>query len=671
MKKQLKIIASIALGWACILSSCKEDDPVSPDLAPKKPVVAITAPGAGSLITGPVNIEVATNAEDSIQSVEFFVDGDFIGRDSTRGFSLTWYAGFWADGLGHQLTAVATDLAGDTVHTPPVVVTVSADASAIGLANPGPNQIIQFPLMIELLVPPELVLSSAEFRIDGLLLAKDTTAPFGQNWNPAFWADGLTHTVTVDVMDSAGRSGKVTPATVTVSVDALGYPVPLSPADRLVIDDLQQTFRWSKAESAVSYEIEVSPLSDFTNGVEVSQSVVDTTYGTTLAEKSIYFWRIRASNAFGMQTAWHQAEFATTPTFRIVHSQAGSQRAAAVDNTIDGGYVITGYWENELRVVKLNKFGAEQWSQGFGEGYGFSIRQTTDGGYIMAGRLESSTEGRFAVLKLNSAGGQTWLRKYGRDWDEGAMSVVETNDGAYVAAGYLTELPNFYQRAWLVKTSASGDSLWARTYNRSALTHGVKIMETQDNGLLLLGAEFQLAGDTVASQLPPDLWVLRTNTDGDSLWSNVYGTGEIDYPADITSSGLGFAMLGHSAMSGTGVYDIILTRIDNAGNAEWSKTFGTPSRNDYAAAVVAPASGGYFIAGTTGFNTDNTNDVYLIRTDALGDTVWTKTFGLSSDELVMGAREAEDGGFIVVGEHKFDVLIMKTDKRGRIAGVVY
>ncbi|MBI4428751.1 MAG: Ig-like domain-containing protein [Ignavibacteriales bacterium] len=639
----------------------------------KKAVVTISSPLAGSLITGPVLVVAATALEDSIVAVDFLVDSQSIGRDTTApSFSRIWQVGFWADGLEHYLKVIAKDIDGDTAHSQPVVVTVSAEAQAVGLMHPIPNQIIQGPFSIDLLIPEDIVLVSAEFLLDGLTLARDTTAPFEQLWNPAFWADGGSHTIAANVEDSSGRKGKAGPVTVTVPTTVSGYPVPLSPVNRLVIDDLQQMFLWSLSPTAVTYEIEISPLQDY-NPSEHTSIVVDTTYTTTLSERSIYFWRIRATNSFQRYTAWHEAEFASTPTFRIIRADAGLDQARSADVTSDGGYVLTGTSEYDgLRVIKTDRFGVEQWVRNFGVPYdvGFSIRQSSDGGFILGGRMESSTEGRFVLLKLTFQGNQSWLKRFGRQWDEGALSVVETPDGGFAATGYIVD-QGFHQRAWLVKANASGDSMWAMTFNKTSITQGSKVLTTQGNGLVLFGADFKLAGDTIASRLPPDLWVLRTTADGDSVWSKSYGNTDDDYPADFVVSGAGYVMAGLTGPVGMGIYDITLTRLDEAGNVQWTKVFGTVGKNDVVQAVVPVLEGGYLLAGSTGTNTFYSKQVYLIRTDTNGDSLWTREFGTTGDDAIYSARQALDGGFVLVGSVDQDMQIIKTDRRGRVAGVVY
>jgi hypothetical protein len=653
-------------------NSCRKN-PVAPvEELPKKPDVHITAPIAGSLIAGPVLFTVATDPKDSMVAVDFLVDDTVIRRDTIPEFSIVWAAGFWADGLQHRLEVIATDSREDTVHAGPITVTVSENAQAVGILHPMGNQVVGAPFWVDLFVPEGTVVVSAEFQFDGLVLGSDTTAPFEQYVNPAFWADGLNHSIVVNLADSSGRTGKSGPVTFTVSPAATGYPLPISPASMLVVDNLQQTLYWNDAPTALSYEVEISPLPDFST-VEFASVVSDTSLTRTLAERSIYFWRVRATNAFQKQTHWKEAEFATTPTFRKIFATTDPVQARSVDVTTDGGYVLSTMSDAGVWVIKTDRFGVEQWSGNFGGGYNQSlcVRQTSDGGFVVAARMESQTEGRFAILKLTSGGTLSWLKRFGRDWDEGASSVIEMQDGSFIATGYVTVLPGFYTRAYLVKVSASGDSLWARTYNKSALTAGVKVLTTPDNGLIVLGPEFKLAGDTVSSMLPPDFWVLRTNADGDSLWSHIYGGANDDYPADIAETTGGFVVAGNTSPPSMGTHEMVLVKIDISGNELWTKTFGQAGKNDMAQAVISASGGGYLLAGFTGTNQQYSNDVYLIRTDELGEILWTKEFGTTTDDAIFSAKETPDGGFILAGAAGQDIQIIKTDKRGRVAGVVY
>ena len=121
--------------------------------------------------------------------------------------------------------------------------------------------------------------------------------------------------------------------------------------------------------------------------------------------------------------------------------------------------------------------------------------------------------------------------------------------------------------------------------------------------------------------------------------------------------------MGVTASFGAGSWDIYLIKTDAQGNEIWSKTFGG-SEDDYGDAVQQTSDGGYIIAGMTKSYGAGNGDVYLIKTDADGNEIWSKTFGGSDHDYSESVQQTTDGGYIIVGYQNGDVYLLKTDADG-------
>jgi hypothetical protein len=194
--------------------------------------------------------------------------------------------------------------------------------------------------------------------------------------------------------------------------------------------------------------------------------------------------------------------------------------------TGDEGFALAGSKSNEFYLVKTDSSGNIEWNQTYSEGYGdraFSIIQTADGGYALAGcrggtgSLVDERHQDFMLVKTDSVGNEEWLRTYGVIDYEIAYSVVQTKDGGYIMAGTVLveddsklENPEDYNSNWVVKTDASGNVEWSRVYGSPdmwEMAHSV--IQTSDNG-------YAVAGYIKAqnSDVPSDFWLVKIDEYG-------------------------------------------------------------------------------------------------------------------------------------------------------------
>jgi uncharacterized delta-60 repeat protein len=327
----------------------------------------------------------------------------------------------------------------------------------------------------------------------------------------------------------------------------------------------------------------------------------------------------------------------------------------SVQQTADGGYIVAGTTKSfgagnyDFYVLKTDADGDIVWSRTYGGSsldYGQAAIQTTDGGFAVVGRTKSFGAGDYDVylVKTDADGDTIWTRTYGgSDTDEG-YSLQQTSDGGYIIAGYCDPWGTAIMDVYLVKTDAQGGLVWARSYGpEDDYECGYSVQQTADGGYIVTGS-------TASSETnDTDLYLVKTDANGDCLWAYTYGGDQWDegYSVQVTADG-GYIVAGYTESFGVGSMDFYLLKIDADGDTLWTRTYGGSGR-DEGRSVDQTTDGGYVIAGYSWSFGAGQSDFYLVRTDADGDTLWTHTYGGTRWDYGRSVDQTTDGGYIVTG----------------------
>jgi predicted secreted protein len=264
-----------------------------------------------------------------------------------------------------------------------------------------------------------------------------------------------------------------------------------------------------------------------------------------------------------------------------------------------------------------------------------------------------------------------WNKTYGGSGNDYASDLVRTSDGGYALAGYTNSFGAGGYDAWLVKTDASGNMQWNKTYGGIFDDAASRLVQTSDGGYALAGWTASFGGGGWENP-----WLIKTDSAGNMQWNKVYvgpsPSGQA-YAFVQTSDG-GYALAGFTTVFGAGGFDAYLIKTDSAGNMQWSKTYGGTGK-DVAYALVQTSDGGYALAGWTNSFGAGGYDFWLVKTDSNGNMQWNKTYGGTSDDVAYALVQTSDGGYALAGltnnsgVGSYYAWLVKTDVESGLAWV--
>lgn len=357
-----------------------------------------------------------------------------------------------------------------------------------------------------------------------------------------------------------------------------------------------------------------------------------------------------------------------------------SENGFSVVPTKDGGYISAGYADisgaRKMYVVKTDINGDLLWSKIYGSGTQqqiYSIRETVNG-YIFCGFSNSSGDYDIVLTNINLNGDVLWSRSYPNIGNDEGHAVQKTTDGGYIIAGSLSETAVRYP--CLIKTNANGDTLWTKKYIGTTLySDGYTVEQTLEGGYALF----------VTGKL------IKTDALGNIEWefSNSSYMPTMDIVSGVYGGAAALKQLPDSSfvLCGTGNNDAMLTKVSANGNWLWTQYYGG-ANSDRAYGVYSTIDGGFVLCGGTNSYSAGDQDMYLVRTDGLGNQLWFRNYGILSGAGQAGSDvghaivQTEDRGYILCGRSynnsigKNNLYLVKTDSLGNsyanvLEGVVY
>ncbi len=255
-----------------------------------------------------------------------------------------------------------------------------------------------------------------------------------------------------------------------------------------------------------------------------------------------------------------------------------------------------------------------------------------------------------------------WTRRYGEQNNSYCRSVLTTDDSGFFLIG-ATEPMGSYLDLWLLKVDQYGLLEWDTVFGGNECDFGADAKRTLDGGLIITGwtESESTAGES-------HLWLLKLDSMGCQEWSMICDSAySMGFSVQQTSDS-GYVATGYMYNSSWDP-DLYIVKTDGSGETEWEQSYGGDD-TDIAWSIQQTSDGGFIITGYT-FVGENDCDLWLIRTDNLGNIEWEKTYGDSLEEVGYSVCQTSDGGFITVGYSLSyatgaDVFLLKTDDSGGV-----
>jgi hypothetical protein len=372
--------------------------------------------------------------------------------------------------------------------------------------------------------------------------------------------------------------------------------------------------------------------------------------------------------------------------------------------TADDGYLLYGYskslaggdksqtlWggqgDDDFWLVKLDNAGNKQWDKDLGGEFSdrlFSVKQTADGGYFLAGESISGISGDksepvigntdYWILKLDSLGNKIWDKDFGGSEHDYLNSCAQTSDGGFIIGG-ISLSPAGGDKTqngwggwdyWIIKIDSAGNKQWDRDYGGTEHDYLNALQQTADGGYVFGGYSLS---DVGGDKTDPnwglyDFWIIKTDSLGNIQWDSDLGGYSNDYfnaLQQTSDNGYILAGISESGPNGDktqptyGGLDYWIVKLDPAGNFEWDYDYGGDDDEDFFGSVQQEADGGYLLCGISYSNLSGNKSEdnlgieqsWIIKTDDIGGIVWDKTiFTLGHDEEGFALKN-RDGCYVI------------------------
>jgi len=365
-------------------------------------------------------------------------------------------------------------------------------------------------------------------------------------------------------------------------------------------------------------------------------------------------------------------------TWAKTYGGSGIEQGYSVHQTSDGGFIVAGSTNssgaggNDAWLIRLDPSGQVIWQKAYGtvgEEFAVGAQQTTDGGFVVSGFTGPvGFAGNAWIFKTDATGNVQWQNMYG-GFGCCLLPIQQTSDNGFIVAGFTDN--SGMGDVQVLRLNSTGAVMWARTYgNPTAFDAAFSLQTMPDGGFVVAGIT---NGYAVNGLITGDFWVFKIDATGDIVWQHAYGGSGADYAISMAkTSDDGFIVAGWTNSFGAGGNDAWLLRLDNSGGVIWQKAYGGTG-GDMASTVEQTSDGGFIVAGSTNSSGAGGQDAWLFKLNPKGNIVWQKTYGGPEDDHAISARLTTDGGFVVAattssfGNGNSDVWILKLKQDGSIS----
>jgi hypothetical protein len=376
-------------------------------------------------------------------------------------------------------------------------------------------------------------------------------------------------------------------------------------------------------------------------------------------------------------------------TFERIVGGVDDENGGVIRSLDDDGFIIAGSSYNDdegtnmATLFRFDQYGNLLWSKQYTvDGIaGFSgLDVTASGNFICTGTTRSrlQSNGDVFALSTDDNGNILWQEVYnlGGNQDDAANDIIKTTHGGYIICGAtnnVDETTSGVKDAVLIKISNNGTYEWHKIYGTVEGEEANAVKQTKGGGYIFAGST------TVPSQEAGgdfDYYLVKTDADGNQLWSKTFGGADYDFATaiEVDEQG-GYVAAGYTSSIGAGARDYWVVKTDTSGVEEWNQTYGGPE-NDSVSDIIQTSDDGFYIVGgsasfTTNENGQPSGQVWVIKTNNSGSEEWDALYGGQGGEGGASARELDGGGYIISGSSSSfsdngDLYVLRTNDDGSI-----
>lgn len=329
--------------------------------------------------------------------------------------------------------------------------------------------------------------------------------------------------------------------------------------------------------------------------------------------------------------------------------------------TLDGGLAITGAttyggYSTTPYLLRINASGDTLWSRrpNFW-GIGKAVCMSPDNGFIIAGSHNESPHQFPFILKLDSLGNTIWSY-YFYDLGHGELrSIQPVGSNGYISTGYKSDdtLTVHTDSVLIFRVDSDGENLWSKSYGGDSLQRAWSVITTSDSGFIIAGWT-ESFGNGLS-----DFYIIKTDSNGDSIWTKTFGSPWEDEGRDIleTSDG-GYVFSGKRSIS-QGKANHYLMKISSQGDSIWAHSYVDDISYTITHSITQTSDGGYALIGYHPYSS-NIHYIDIIRTDAEGDSLWSKRFWHNPVKYYgRSIIQAQDGSYFLCGNNVDDIWVVK------------
>ena len=293
----------------------------------------------------------------------------------------------------------------------------------------------------------------------------------------------------------------------------------------------------------------------------------------------------------------------------------------------------------------------------------FSVIQTKDQEYVTVGWTSSFGSGSTDVwlIKTDINGNHIWNKTLGGEKRDRGLSIQQTPDEGYIICGFTESYGNGFYDLWIIKTDENGEEIWNKTYGGGDYDYGLSIKITQDNNYIVTGYTSSFGS------LNCNVWLIKIDLDGNILWDSRFGGLLCESGFEVLEIDDGYIISGYTESFGNGGYDAWVIKTNKTGNLIWEKTYGGEFE-DVVRSIKETSDGGYILAGWTESIGSGNKDLWIYKIDENGNVIWEKTYGGILDEGAYSIQKTNDNNFIIAGyadkQGLDDLLLTKIDQSG-------